>query len=249
MKYFLFCFKHFCLTFFSFLSFPETCNFCGKSSFGIPICSCCQKKLISTKIENRCKICGKELFFEKNFCTNCRTENSRFLGFESVYPVFSYVLQKKRLLFLWKIQNHRSMGFFFAKIISNIIIEKYPNIPIVPVPPRQKKILEKGWDQIEDLASILENKYNLSILRILERINETEQKKLSKDERLSKSKNSYMVKKSFLEEIENKKINIPREVIILDDVITTGSTLCSCKDILCSLGIEKIHGLSLFIVP
>ena len=56
-------------------------------------------------------------------------------------------------------------------------------------------------------------------------------------------------KKSFLEDIDNEKTNLPKEVIILDDVITTGSTLCSCKEILYSLGIEKIHGLSLFIVP
>ena len=69
------------------------------------------------------------------------------------------------------------------------------------------------------------------------------------NERLSKTKNSYTVKKSFLEDIDNEKTNLPKEVIILDDVITTGSTLCSCKEILCSLGIEKIHGLSLFIVP
>ena len=90
-----------------------------------------------------------------------------FFEFESVFPVFTYVLQKKRLLYLWKVANNRFMVYFFAKILANILKEKYKDIPIVPVPPRPNKIKEKGWDQIDDLVSILEKKYKFSVIKLV----------------------------------------------------------------------------------
>ena len=242
MKYFLFIFKHFWFTFFSYLCFPMECELCKKAAYFMPICPDCEKRLISEKIVNRCQSCGKELFFEKDLCIKCRNDDIRLQGFLSVYPRYSYVLQKKRLLYLWKVANNRSFLFFFAKAIFRVLQDKYQNIPVVPVPPRPNKIRDKGWDQIEDLVFILENKYKVKVLRILERITETQQKKLSKDERFSESKNSYLAKNPIPE-------NLPEEVVLIDDVITTGATMNSCREILTSLGITKIHVVSLFIVP
>ena len=68
-------------------------------------------------------------------------------------------------------------------------------------------------------------------------------KKLSKEYRLIESQKSYEPKKDI------KPEEIPKEVILLDDVITTGATLTSCKKALNQLGIEKVYGVSLFMVP
>ena len=182
------------------------------------------------------------LFFEKDFCMKCRQRERVFDNCETVYPIFSYVLQKKKLLYMWKVANHRELVFFFGKLCNAVFQEKYKDIPIVPVPPRPNKIAEKGWDQIEDLVWILEKKYKLKIYRLLERTTKIQQKKLGKEDRLSESKHSYVAKS-----VENMKI--PKEIVLLDDVITTGSTINSCKEVLLSLGVEKIHCVSLFIVP
>lgn len=242
MKYFLFNLKHSLASFFAYLTFPKECSLCGKIAYAMPLCVDCEKKLISEKITNRCKSCGKELFFEKDFCMKCRQKERFFENCESVYPIFSYVLQKKKLLYMWKVANHREMVFFFGKVCFPIFQERFKNIPIVPVPPRPNKIAEKGWDQIEDLVWILEKKYKLKICRLLERTTKIQQKKLGKEDRLSESKHSYVAKT-----VKNRKI--PKEIVLLDDVITTGSTINSCKEVLLSLGVEKIHCVSLFIVP
>ena len=130
MKYFLFIFKHFWFTFFSYLCFPMECELCKKSAYFMPICPDCEKRLISEKIVNRCQSCGKELFFEKDLCIKCRNDDIRLQGFLSVYPRYSYVLQKKRLLYLWKVANNRSFVFFFAKAIFRVLQDKYQNIPV-----------------------------------------------------------------------------------------------------------------------
>lgn len=242
MKYYLFTIKHSLASFFSYLTFPKECGLCGKNTYAMPLCTACEKRLLSEKIQNRCKGCGKELFFEKDFCMKCRQRERIFDNCETVYPIFSYVLQKKKLLYMWKVANHRELVFFFGKLCNAVFQEKYKDIPIVPVPPRPNKIAEKGWDQIEDLVWILEKKYKLKIYRLLERTTKIQQKKLGKEDRLSESKHSYVAKS-----VENMKI--PKEIVLLDDVITTGSTINSCKEVLLSLGVEKIHCVSLFIVP
>lgn len=242
MKYYLFTIKHSLASFFSYLTFPKECGLCGKNAYAMPLCTACEKRLLSEKIQNRCKGCGKELFFEKDFCMKCRQRERIFDNCETVYPIFSYVLQKKKLLYMWKVANHRELVFFFGKLCNAVFQEKYKDIPIVPVPPRPNKIAEKGWDQIEDLVWILEKKYKLKIYRLLKRTTKIQQKKLGKEDRLSESKHSYVAKS-----VENMKI--PKEIILLDDVITTGSTINSCKEVLLSLGVEKIHCVSLFIVP
>lgn len=242
MKYYLFTIKHSLASFFSYLTFPKECGLCGKNAYAMPLCTACEKRLLSEKIQNRCKGCGKELFFEKDFCMKCRQRERVFDNCETVYPIFSYVLQKKKLLYMWKVANHRELVFFFGKLCNSVFQEKYKDIPIVPVPPRPNKIAEKGWDQIEDLVWILEKKYKLKIYRLLKRTTKIQQKKLGKEDRLSESKHSYVAKS-----VENMKI--PKEIILLDDVITTGSTINSCKEVLLSLGVEKIHCVSLFIVP
>lgn len=243
MNVFLFDFKYKLNSVISYLSFPMKCEYCKKTCYSIPICKRCQEILQKQLPLKRCKKCGKELFFEMDFCTKCRKEDSPFLDFETVYPVFTYVLQKKRLLYLWKVANNRFMVYFFAKILATVLKKEYKDIPIVPVPPRPNKIKEKGWDQIDDLVSILEKKYKICVKKLLIRKSKNQQKKLSKEYRLIESQNSYEPKKDI------KPEEIPKEVILLDDVITTGATLTSCKKVLNQLGIEKVYGVSLFMVP
>ena len=109
-------------------------------------------------------------------------------------------------------------------------------------PSRHGKIRERGWDQIEELFKILEYFYGFKILRILKRLSETEQKKLDRNERLSTIGKSYALKEGA------NKIEVPAQVCIIDDVITTGATLQSCAAALKSLGMKKIYALTLFIV-
>lgn len=243
MNIFIFTLKQKLHTLFAFLAFPEKCGYCGQLCYSMPLCRGCRSRLKQEIQKKRCLNCGKELFFENNLCTKCRNGNNIFSDFESIFPLFPYVLQKKKLLFLWKVANNRNLVFFFSEIIAKIWEEKYKGIPIVPVPPRPDKIKNKGWDQIEDLVFILEKKYKIPILRILIRKTKNQQKKLSKEERIKESQNSYDAKTNLNYE------QIPHEVLLIDDVITTGATLVSCKTTLENIGIKKIHGISLFMVP
>ncbi|MGI5083638.1 ComF family protein [Treponema putidum] len=225
--------------------------------------------------EKFCSSCGKILISEKELCTGCRAklrekENLRteerektekrkedstkpisvqsdFL--KKVYTIYPYKGRGGEVLRLWKNQNMRGFAGIYASALASFIegVPELQHIPMVPVPPRPKKIKTKGWDQIEDMSLYLEHIYNLPILRCLKRRDGASQKSLSKEKRASNLKGKIFLKRqrSFLKS-KNSKQPLPEKLIILDDVMTTGATLNFCAEALKEGGCKEVIGLCLF---
>lgn len=226
----------------------EKCISCGTQTVNVPICrNCLDKMLGNVDFVNRkrCSCCGRLLLSENESCMACR-EEKLLVHSDGVYPVFSYRLWHKKLLFAWKIQEKRSLSPVFAEIIDKAI----KNIPglekpvIVPVPPRPGKIWKKGWDQIEELCSYLKAFYGYEIMCLLKRNSGEQQKKLDRMQRLGMKDRNY----SLLPEKKLKKLKIPEKVLLIDDVLTTGVTTESCCTLLKEAGCRNVKVITLFIV-
>lgn len=228
-----------------------SCVLCGSPAGSISLCTGCrilldaeaERALIKGK---RCSCCGRPLISEKGICTTCR-EKPFFNETDGVFPLFAYVLSKKKLLYAWKIGKQHNLSEVFARYIADIIRTHYPEAAVVPVPPRPGKIKKTGWDQIEDISLYLENIHGIKVLRLLKRTEGVQQKKLSKEERQTHSRHAYILdEKAF---IKNKAC-LPECVVLLDDVITTGNTIAACSRILKETGaFKKVAATALFIVP
>ncbi len=247
--------KQLCSYFLSLIAFPLTCISCGKQCYGISLCNDCQNDFLNTIVskEYRCLCCGVQLISEQELCLECRLDESNdsarvnaiqksviLQDLVSVFPIHHYILWKKELLFAWKIAGNRSLTPFFAKIVYSVLNTYYKGIPLVPVPPRKGKIKEKGWDQIDDLCTFLQKAYGLPVIQALERLSNLEQKKRNREERLYRSEKNYSLHKDHRQ--------LPHSVVIIDDVMTTGSTLQSCAQALKEGGVEHIHAVTLFYV-
>ena len=224
------------------IAFPLNCISCGKPAYGIALCKHCIDDFLDNiePPENRCVRCGVLRISENETCLECR-EEERFYNVSSIFPIHPYILWKKELLFAWKIANGRCFTPLFAKLVNKVLEKFYKDLVIVPVPPRKGKIKKKGWDQIDDLCNELEQKYNYDVKKILERTSANEQKKLSKEERLENTEKNYTI----LPDLKD----IPKEVVLIDDVMTTGATLENCAKALIGAGVEKVHAVTIFYVP
>ncbi|MGP1588017.1 MAG: ComF family protein [Treponemataceae bacterium] len=223
-----------------YLESNQYCCSCGKISGIIPLCKNCTKKLVPDFSSLRCSNCGKLLISEDSICTDCR-ENPVISNLDKIFPLYSYRLWKKELLFKWKIEGQRNLVFFFALQIFSVYNRYFSNIPIVPIPPRPGKIRKNGWDQVNDLTLYLKKIYKINILPLLERVEITQQKKLSRMQRLEHRGKSYVLSK------KSKKMKIPESVVLIDDILTTGVTLDSCAQILKEWGVKKVYAITLFI--
>lgn len=235
----------------TFIGGGESCVVCGKTTPLIPLCSKCKNEYYSTQNllkVNRCSSCGRVLLSTEENCLQCR-ENPVLKHTDKVISLFSYRLWNKELMFLWKQNEIRSLSFLFAKFISDIL--KQMNIEyIVPVPPRPGKKREKGWDQIEELCTILRYKNGFKIFPVLKRKTIKQQKKLNRESRLETIGNAYSLVESsrITKIIHSGGGEIPEKVCIIDDVTTTGATLESCAVLIKKMGVKEVNAVTLFIV-
>ncbi|MGP1437632.1 MAG: ComF family protein [Treponema sp.] len=186
--------------------------------------------------DSYCFCCGIPLVSEKEFCTTCKSKIGEYSG-KQQFLIYPYINSYTNIVLYWKNENIRSLSLLFARIISQFIKgnPELIGVPIVPVPPRPNKIKTKGWDQIEDICFYLEDSF--PIKRILTRSDGHSQKGLSKKERKVNMIDKIHIKRGTL---------IPKKVIILDDVITTGSTIEVCKKCLMEAGCQQVLTLILF---
>lgn len=229
----------------------EECLCCGKSSGVIPLCeSCLEKLLLEMDNSDRCINCGKPLVSEIQLCSSCRT-SPVLKSSDASFPLFSYRLWRKNLLFQWKIEDQRTLSPVFASAFYRFY-KKLPEnqknnyLAVVPVPPRAGKIRKKGWDQIDELCYYLQKLYEVPVLKVLYRVSKRQQKKLSRNQRLEQSVSAYHLKKEKY--IREFMAAPPEKVILVDDVFTTGSTLEACCQALKSAGVKKVFCVTLFIV-
>jgi ComF family protein len=101
---------------------------------------------------------------------------------------------------------------------------------VIPVPVHSKRRRERGYNQSELIARSLSNKLNIPVIlgTLVKRKNTPPQSSLAKDERYRNLEGAFHVKKPYL--IEGKR------VLLVDDVITTGSTLEECGKVLLQAG-------------
>lgn len=238
------------------------CVLCGSTAGCISLCPECRRLLDEEAVRaiqetRRCSQCGRPLLSEHGVCTTCR-EKPLFESVDGVFPLFTYVLSKKKLLYSWKIARQHNLTEVFARYLAQALKERFPDAAIVPVPPRPGKLRKNGWDQIEDLSRYLEYMYGIKVLRVLRRTEAVQQKKLTKEERAEHSKRSYVWNERAVKALHGE---MPEHVVLLDDVITTGSTVTACTMILKDAGsfvkaggkaeksVQKVSAASLFIVP
>lgn len=222
---------------------------CGAHSLVIPLCSSCVRFFALETTGARCTVCGKILISENGLCSSCRTAPV-LKSLDGVFPLHTYSLWKKHLLFLWKTGDRRTLSVYFAAAFYRKLrkIEQTVGtvLPVVPVPPRPGKIRSRGWDQVDELCRCLHDGWNVQILHILERFSKKQQKKLGRTERILSGGASYRIV------TPRKRARacacIPDSVVLADDVLTTGATIESCAEQLKRAGVRTVYAVTLFSV-
>ncbi len=235
---------------FAFCFGGTSCLCCGKPSLFLPLCRDCARRhvLRFTPVSSRrCSVCGRLLLGERGICMTCRKEPV-FSRLDGIFPLYPYRLWYKNLLFAWKAEGERSLSPLFASAVHMALCQMFGagKVPcLVPVPPRPGKIRRQGWDQVDELCRLLAVMFGYRVERLLVRMSGAQQKKKSIGERYV-MRGVYAPSTRFTR-LKRRDI-IPQEVILVDDLITSGATVCECADILKRGFVEKVRVLSLFIV-
>ncbi len=111
-------------------------------------------------------------------------------------------------------------------------------IPLIPVPLHASAFWKRGFNQSEWIARELSRGSKVPLLgdALVKKRHTAAQSTLSRNEREANLRGCF----KWL----GKKV--PKEIVLVDDVFTTGSTLAACSAAAQSAGVEKIHTWTLF---
>ena len=117
------------------------------------------------------------------------------------------------------------------------IKNKIEALAFVPIHRRKKAL--RGYNQSELMSSYVSKKMNIPLLNnhLIKNKWTLDQNKLGKIERKNNLKDSFKTINS--EEFKGK------EILLIDDIITTGATMEECGRTLMENGAKKIYGLAL----
>lgn len=191
-----------------------------------------------------CLICGNECL--RNLCDPCRHFdpcenvylNSKPL--ERIESVYWLNDRSKQILHRIKLSKERAWLWNFKEACR--VIRPIANSTIVPVPLHWWRLSGRTFNQSEILSRWLGEYHQLPV----------ETKWLVKHRWTNpQSKSSVsMRRKNLVGAFSCKpRKEIPKVVLLVDDVLTTGETLKACARVLSRAGVERIYGWTLFRTP
>lgn len=201
-----------------------------------PVCILCEQKYIAEEI-SVCKNCLNELsylpeevFKKKEIATNLNNFHITFL----------FDRQYQKMIHFLKYKGYKSLGLEIGKMMAeNINTKKYTftDSSVIPIPLHPVKYRERGYNQAELIAQGFAKVMGLNVnTKVLQRIKNTRsQTKLTKEERIKNMTGAFKLSKNNFSK---------NNIILIDDVYTTGTTMNSAAETLKSAGVENIIGIA-----
>ncbi len=166
-------------------------------------CILCQEKA-SDNLYYMCSNCYKNLRAEGNIKT-----------FNDIYYLWDYDKKLKRMIEEYKFKNKLYIGELLYKLagheLDKVIKTEKINL-IIPIPISNKRLKERGFNQVEELLKF--GNYNYL-----------------KGDRVKETKHMYEIlnqeerKKNIESAFKLNRLGEGKKILIVDDIITTGATM------------------------
>lgn len=202
-----------------------------------------KRKILHFFFPNRCPVCGEFINALDSFCVECSAKIKPYTGIFDIKgasgctAAFVYNKDISPAVFLLKngICGNAAYalgGALASKLYEDGIADKVD--VIVPVPLHKASRSKRGYNQSELIAKVIAEKIGVPVAaRCTEKVRKTqEQKALNRSHRRFNIKNAFRVR-------DNTPIK-GKNVLILDDVCTTGSTLTEMTDLLLRNGAKSV---------
>ncbi|MDD4860408.1 MAG: ComF family protein [Dehalococcoidales bacterium] len=212
--------------------FPQWCIGCGRG--GDILCYSCRQQFLPV-IPPVCPRCGLPQV-NGQLCLNCSGWQAAIDGIRSPYQFDGVAREAVHQL---KYRNLRILAVPLAKLLYDFLKENpLPAEVIIAVPLHPKRLRERGYNQSQLLAEKLSRLSGLPVMDdCLARAHYTmpQARTGSVAERRSNIAGAFLCR--------NGKVK-NRQVLLIDDVATTGATLNSCADVLKAAGAAGVWGLT-----
>jgi len=180
----------------------------------------------------RCEACGD---IARVLCVQCRTQLFAMVQPECDAAVVAVAYEgiARRLILNLKYHNRRQVVSVLVELLAQRVMQRIPNIATICdvvtwAPTSRARVRRRGHDQSELLARQLAKVLDVPCKRLLIKTSTNVQTGASREERLRGSVFSA------------RKLGVNSHVVVVDDVVTTGTTLRCAADALRKVGVCQV---------
>ena len=220
--------------------FPEySCYVCGRELM-IPknhICELCAKSMRAIS-GNICKKCGMPIPEGNSYCDTCK---SRDYAFDTARACYNYNETSGKIVMDLKYNKKKFVVPFMATEML-LKLDEFGVMPdiIIPVPVSKRRYKERGFNQAELIANEISDMTGGKIIvdcTLVEKvIDSTPQARLKGKERIENLRGAF--------KLTTRKSLKGKNILIIDDVFTTGSTVNEVARVLRTVHPDTINVLT-----
>jgi competence protein ComFC len=206
---------------------PHCCIGCGVE--GLLLCQACRTSSLPS-VPSRCYRCHRATK-DYRVCSKCKNSSS----LNRVFVVTDYDNLAKELIHKLKFERGMSASKEIAEIIGSQFGDLDKNIIIVHLPTANSRIRQRGYDQAELIAKYFAKQTGLKRKKPLKRNSFSRQVGASRKQRFAQLENAF--------EIKNQDAINGKNIILVDDVVTTGASIESAAKNLKNAGAKGVDAI------
>jgi len=213
------------------LLFPLRCFGCG--SEGDLLCESCRRSL--SRIEPPfCQRCGTQLG-ERSLCRVCIRHP---LTIDGIRSLFIFEGTVRQAIHQFKYSSVKMAAVPLGQMLADFLrSQRLPGDVLMPVPLHRKRLRERGYNQASLLTTEIGKHTGLPVAEAsLFRLRDTlsQARTASADERRENVRGAFGCRERLL----------GHNIMLIDDVCTTGATLDACATVLKAEGAGSVWGLT-----
>jgi len=225
------------------LLFPGDCAVCGTPLHEftrIPVCARCLSAPHAAQAEYFCAAChmpflNRHPLDETGRCALCRLGVQ---GFDAVYTYGSYEGALQKLVHLFKYRKMQPLSKPFGVWLGLALPREQSFDVVIPMPLHWVRRWQRGFNQAELLASEIARRWNIPVRNVVRR-----RKATKMQAGLTNAKRRANVQGAFVMRGATRLDGM--RVLLVDDVLTTGSTAAACARALKRAGAKHVTVLAL----
>lgn len=215
---------------------PSRCALCDRP--GEVLCARCERDLPFLDQWRACPVCGTPFGLVQ--CDRCNPVMARAIGrehfpLEGCASATMFHAATSQLVRLYKDQGEQRLAAVFARLMARAASPDWLVQAVTFVPATRVAVRHRGFDHGELLAREVAAVLGVPCVAVLERPATKDQRTLSAAGRVANLSGRFRARPDCC---------TFDGVLLVDDVMTTGSTLCSAADALLAELVPHVFGLT-----